>query len=194
MSGIISPLVSIYTGIFGAIERAAGDWFLGLLARVVFASVLFGYFWNSALTKISDGLLGFLTPTTGAYAQILPQITEAAGYDVSQIAFFPYGLIVLMGTWAEFVLPVLVVIGLFTRGASLAMIGFLIVMTYVDITGHHVDMGTIGGFFDNAPNSVIADQRVMWGFLLLYLVIRGPGLLSVDGLLGKRTQPTEKLA
>ncbi|OKL44014.1 DoxX family protein [Pseudovibrio exalbescens] len=186
MTGILSPFVRLYVAVFGVVERLAGDWFLGLVARLVFASVLLLYFWKSALTKIGAGYAGFLEPTAGVYAQILPQVTEQAGYDISQIAFFPYGLIVLLGTWAEFALPALIVVGLFTRVASLGMIGFLAVMTYVDITGHHVDPGTIGGFFDNAPGSQIADQRVMWTFPLLYLVVRGPGAVSLDGLFAKR--------
>ncbi|WP_201057256.1 hypothetical protein, partial [Marichromatium gracile] len=83
MTGILSPFVRLYVAVFGVVERLAGDWFLGLVARLVFASVLLLYFWKSALTKIGAGYAGFLEPTAGAYAQILPQITEQAGYDIS---------------------------------------------------------------------------------------------------------------
>ena len=40
---------------------------------------------------------------------------KAVGYDVSQISFFPYGLLVYLGTYAEFIFPVLILVGLFTR-------------------------------------------------------------------------------
>ncbi|GHB38504.1 hypothetical protein GCM10007094_29940 [Pseudovibrio japonicus] len=178
-------LVNLYQGIFGWLERVTDGWFLGLTARFLFAGILFMYFWNSAMTKLGDGFFGFLSPTAGAYAQILPQITEAAGYDVSQIPFLPYGLIVLLGTWAEIVIPVLIVLGLFTRAASVGFIGFVIVMSVVDVVGHGVAGATIGAFFDGNPSSVIVDQRALWIFLAIVLVVRGPGVFSLDWVLGK---------
>ena len=104
-------------------------------ARVVFAGVLFTYYWNSAKTKVGDGIFGIFSPSDGAYIQIFPKAVEAAGYDTSQLGFFHW-LIALAGTWAEFILPVLIVIGLATRLAALGMIGFVLVQSYVDITGH----------------------------------------------------------
>ncbi|MTI45003.1 DoxX family protein [Roseibium hamelinense] len=185
-------LMRLYVGVFGAIERLTNGWFLGLAARLVFASVLLVFFWNSALTKLGDGFFGFLSPSTGAYAQMLPKMMEQVSYDTSQIAFFPYGLIVLLGTWGEFVLPLLVVIGLFTRAASLGMIVFIGVMTYVDIVGHGVDTKTIGAFFDGDPYAIIADDRLLWVFLLLVPMLKGPGLISLDALLGSYYRKRER--
>jgi len=93
----MSALIGLYQGIFGALQRLLEDWFLGLAARLVFASVLLFYFLNSALTKVGSGIPGSFIPSMGAYAQILPKMTESVGYDISQIAFFPYGLIVWAG-------------------------------------------------------------------------------------------------
>ena len=39
--------------------------------------------------------------------------------------------------------------------------------------------------FDRFPDAVILDQRLLWLFPLAYLVIYGPGLISVDGLAGR---------
>lgn len=192
MTALLGILVRLYNSVFGALERLTDGWLLGLSARFIFAGVLLVYFMNSALTKISGGLFGFLTPSDGAYAQILPGLMEQVSYDTSQIAFFPYGLIVLLGTWSEFVLPVLVTLGLFTRLASLGMIGFIIVMTYVDITGHHVDSATIGALFDGNPGGVIADQRLMWVFVLLVPALKGGGLISLDSLLGSYYRKRER--
>ncbi|MXN65334.1 DoxX family membrane protein [Stappia sp. GBMRC 2046] len=178
-------LVRLYAAVFGTLQRLTDRWLIGLAARFVFASALFVYFWNSALTKIGPGLLGFLEPTDGAYVQILPKMMEAAGYDTSAIEFFPYGLIVLLGTWAEFLLPLMIVLGLFTRAASLGFIVFIAVMSYVDITGHNLDAATIGTLFDGKPGGLIADQRLMWGFLLLVLALRGAGAISLDHLLAR---------
>lgn len=192
MSSLINILIRLHAGFFGTLERLTNGWFLGLAARFVFAGVLLVYFINSALTKLGDGPLGFLSPGDGAYAQILPGLMEQVSYDTSQIAFFPYGLIVLLGTWGEFILPVLVTIGLFTRISSLGMIIFVIVMTYVDITGHHIDAATIGALFDGNPGSIIADQRLMWVFVLLVPVLKGPGFISVDALLGNYYRKRER--
>ncbi|MEJ8473107.1 DoxX family protein [Roseibium algae] len=192
MSTLISLLVGLYHSVFGTLERLTNGWFLGLAARFVFASVLLVYFINSGLTKIGSGFLGFLSPSDGAYAQILPRLMEQVSYDSSQIAFFPYGLIVLLGTWSEFILPVLVTIGLFTRAASLGMICFVVVMSYVDITGHHVEAATIGALFDGNPSGLIADQRLMWVFVLLVPMLKGPGLVSLDALLGSYYRKRER--
>jgi len=189
MGALTGFLVRAYMAVFGGLERVTNGWFLGLAARLLFAGVLLMYFWNSALTKISDGMLGFLSPSAGAYAQILPQMMEQVSYDTSQIAFFPFGLIVLLGTWGEFVLPLLVVLGLFTRAASLGMIVFIVVMTYVDVTGHGADIGTL--FNKDAFNTILA-ERLLWVFLLLVPVLKGPGLISLDAVLGASYRKRER--
>lgn len=181
---MIGFFVGLYVAIFAGIERLTNGWFVGLAARLIFAATLFPFFWNSALTKIGGDYANIFSPTVGAYAQILPGLMESVGYDRSEVAFLPYGLIVLVGTLSEFILPILVVIGLCTRAASLGMIVFIAVMTYVDITGHGVDAPTIGALFDGNPYSAIFDTRLMWLFLLLVPMLKGPGVISVDAFLG----------
>ncbi|WP_322097188.1 hypothetical protein [Pelagibius sp. Alg239-R121] len=60
------------------------------------------------------------------------------------------------------------------------MIGFVAVQSFVDIVFHGADEKTVGALFDRFSDAVILDQRSLWLFLLVYLVIRGPGLLSLD--------------
>lgn len=175
----------LYASLSGAIERLVPDWMPGLLARLVFASVLLVYFLNSAATKLGTGFPGVFIPQSGAYAQILPSIAEAAEYDVSKIAVFPWKLIVFAGTYAEVLLPLLVVMGLFTRLSALAMTGFVFVMTFVDIAYHGLDAKAIGAPFDRVQDAIVADQRLLWLLPLLYLVLRGPGALSLDGLIAR---------
>ncbi len=169
-------LLETYQAAGARLELIAGAWFVPLGARFAFIAVLLGYYWSSALTKFSDGVFGFLSPTLGAHYQILPGITEAAGYDLDKISGF-FTLIVLLGSWAEIILPLLILIGLFTRGAALAMIGFVIVQSIVDITGHDV---AAGGWFDRASDALILDQRLFWVFILALLVVKGAGPLSLD--------------
>ncbi|MEM8539296.1 MAG: DoxX family membrane protein, partial [Pseudomonadota bacterium] len=140
-----------------------GDEALPLLARLSFAAVLLVYFWNSGLTKIGEGVFGVFNPSLGAYAQIFPKAMEAVGFDVSQLGTFHY-LVVVAGTIAEFVLPLLIVIGLLTRLAAVGMIGFIIVQSLTDLYGHGgiAHSETLGGWFDAMSNAAILDQRAFW--------------------------------
>ena len=157
---------------------------LPLMARIVFAGVLLSYFWASALTKLGDGITGIFSPSSGAYAQIFPRAMEAAMYDASQLSIFHH-IVVVLGTWAEFILPFLIVIGLFSRLAALGMIGFIIVQSLTDLFGHGgiAHDGTLGAWFDRAPDSLILDQRALWLFVLLTIVLKGGGALSLDRVL-----------
>ncbi|MCC2111053.1 MAG: DoxX family protein [Hyphomicrobiales bacterium] len=186
---LIERIVAVHTAIFSRLQTALDGWFLEAAARFVFAGVLLLYYLNSAKTKVGSGFPDMFVPQVGAYAQILPKTTESVGYDISQIAFLPYGLMVLAGTYAEFILPVLIVLGLFTRLAGLGMIGFIAVQSYVDINFHGADEKTIGALFDRFSDSLISDQRTLWVFVLLVLVVRGGGALSLDYLLGRRFAP-----
>ena len=155
---------------------AAQDTILPTLARLIFAAVLAGYFWASALTKF-DGFPFALS--TGAFAQIYPKQFEAVGYDASQLGLIPY-LVTLAGVYAEIILPLLIVLGLLTRLAALGMIGFVVVQSLTDIWGHMAGPDTIGAWFDRAPDALILDQRALWVLLLTILVVKGAGPLSAD--------------
>ncbi len=161
------------------VKRVAEPWLIPTLARLVFVGVLFTYFWNSATTKVGDGLAGLFNLSTGAYVQIFPLVMERLSYDVTRLGFH-YKIIAVLGTWAEFVLPVLILVGLFTRLAACGMIGFVLVQSLVDVFGHHVSDATIGAWFDAASNAAILDQRAFWILLLIILIIRGAGPLSLD--------------
>ncbi len=180
---MLHSLVALHSRLAEAVAPAADRWLLGLLARFAFAAVLLVYFLNSALTKFEGGPFSI---APAAYFQIVPPVVEAAGYDPSQVAFLPWGLLVYAGSYAEVILPILVVMGLFTRLASIGMIVFVLVQSFVDIAFHMADAATIGAWFDNLSSAVIMDQRPLWVFLLLYLLLKGPGLVSVDHILRSR--------
>jgi putative oxidoreductase len=180
MNSLIAGIVRLHDRVFSNLERFLDGWFLGLFCRFVFASVLLLYYLNSARTKVGDGLLGFFHVTDSAYYQIALPAVEAAGFDISAVPFLPWGLIVTVGTYSEFLLPVLIVVGLFTRLAALGMIIFIGVQTLVDITVHNVGPETIGTMFDRFPDAAIADQRLLWLVPLVYLVIKGAGAVSLD--------------
>lgn len=165
----MTELLDRYARATDALQRA--DWLVPTLARVVFALVFLMYFLNSAGTKIDGSIF---TASAGAFGQIFPKAAEAVLYDVTQLSVFQR-LVIFAGTLAEYVLPVLIVAGFLTRVSALAMIGFVVVQTVVDVTGHGV---ALGAWLNNAPELI--DQRTLWVFLLLVLVLRGAGPISVD--------------
>lgn len=165
----ISRLQNLF---FDAWDRE--DWFLPTVARLIFLAVFFVYFFNAAGTKIDGGLT---SPSSGAFAQIFPKAAEAVLYDVTQLTQFQR-IVILLGTLAEYVLPVLLVIGLFTRFAAIGMVGFIVVQTAVDVTGHGVSLGQ---WFNTAPELI--DQRTLWVFLLVVLAVKGAGPFSLDRFL-----------
>ncbi len=175
---MLNALLALPDRVFSWVEPWTTQ-ILTTLARIIFAGVLLIYFWNSGLTKIPDGLVNLISPSFNAFAQIFPKGAEAAGYDITQATVFQKAVI-LAGTWAEFILPALIVLGLFTRAAAFGMICFVIVQSLTDLFGHG---GALGSWFDNASDAAIIDQRAMWIFLLLFLVFRGGGPLSLDRFL-----------
>lgn len=168
----MSALLTRYTDLIRILNTRA-DFVVPTLARLVFAAVLLVYYWNAAGTKIDGSIF---SPSSGAFAQIFPAAAEAVLYDVTQLNLFQR-LVIFGGTLAEYVLPFLILVGLFTRLAALGTIVFIWIQTLVDVTGHSVPFGAL---FDN--NIGLVDQRLMWSFLLLVLVFKGAGALSLDAI------------
>lgn len=175
-------LVSLHKAIFAPVERL-GDELIPFLLRLTFAATLLRYYWNSAGTKVWDrkgeeGIFDFFTLESGVYAQMFPKAFEAAGYNTSKMGFL-YDFVAFAGTYTEWLLPLLIVVGLFTRLAALGMIGFVVVQTWVDVTGHGAKLGTL---FDTSY--ALIDERTLWVMLLVAIVVKGAGSLSIDRLLG----------
>jgi len=120
-----------------------------LAARVYLARVFF----LSGLTKIRDW-----------------DTTVALFTDEYHVPLLSPGVAALLGTAAELVLPVLLVLGLFGRLAALALFVFNIVAV--------ISLAEIA--------EAALQQHVFWGSLALGLLLWGPGRWSVDALLGAR--------
>jgi len=181
----MNALIYLHNSAFEKLETILGPWLLPTLARFTFAATLLIYFWKSALTKIGDGVFGIFD-VSGAYGQMFPHAFEVAGYDDELMSSFHW-LVALAGTWGEFILPLMIVIGLFTRISAIGMIIFVAVQTLTDLYGHGViaETKTLGAWFDKDSASLIMDQRLFWITILLILVVRGAGPLSIDRLLGR---------
>ncbi len=174
-------MISLYTDLVERLDKA--DWLVPTLARLVFVLVFLFYFLNSASLKIDGSIF---SPSSGAFGQIFPKAAEAVLWDVTQMNIFQR-LIIFVGTVAEFVLPVLIVLGLFTRLAAIGLIGFTVVQTLVDVTGHGVGLGT---WLNNAPELI--DERTLWVFLFAVLLIKGAGPLSIDRVISMIFQKLSK--
>lgn len=68
-------MLTLYARVTDVLDDIA-HWLTPTAARLLFAAVLFVYYWNSGLTKLGDGVFGFLFPSTGAYIQIFPKTVE----------------------------------------------------------------------------------------------------------------------
>ena len=104
---MITHLSNLHSSLFTKIEALTEGWFLGLTARFLFLAILFQYYINSAFTKVGTGFSGFFRIQDGAYFQIIPKVIERFDYNSSNVPFL-YDLVVVAGTYTEFILPILI--------------------------------------------------------------------------------------
>jgi putative oxidoreductase len=118
-------------------------------ARLAIAPV----FWLSGRTKVDGWTVKEATFELFRYEYDVPVLPpEMAAY---------------LATMAEHALPILLVIGLFTRFAALGLLGMtLVIQLFV-----YPESWTV---------------HALWGALLLVIVARGPGALSLDHVIGRR--------
>jgi putative oxidoreductase len=146
-----SPLARLRSGWNTAADfasRAIGHSLLALICRFSIAAIFF----MSGRTKVT----GFLTITQGTYALFR---------DEYRIPVIPPEIAAHIAAYSEHFFPLLLVLGLFTRGAALALLGMTTVIevfVYPDAWPTHLS----------------------WAGLLLYMVARGGGRWSVDQVLG----------
>ena len=105
---------------------------------------------------------GLLLDVNNVFVQIFPHAMENVGYDPSALGLWHWA-VVTAGTWTEFILPLTMLIGLFTRLSALGMIGFIIVQSLTDLYSHGLagDAKFIGGWFDRAPDAMLMDQHLL---------------------------------
>ena len=160
---------------FGPIERAAqaipgvGPWILALVAfgLRIYAALPF---WKSGLLKWEgETIAAKLTnlQLDGSVAFLFEHEFKIRQFGGEIDMPFP-GLMGALAAVAEIALPILMVIGLFTRFAALGLLGMtaVIQMVYPD------------AFFW---------LHFQWFALLLLVLLIGPGRLSLDTLLARRS-------
>jgi len=158
-------MVAVATGVMSKIPVGA----ISLLARLVMASI----FWKSAMTKIALNDAG-----GGDFS--LSQIWNVISLDWTvmdstyMLFEYEYDLPVLPANWAahmalsaEILLPIALVLGLFTRFAALAMLGMtLVIQIFV-----YPNLWSVHG---------------LWAVALLLIMTKGAGRLSLDYVLCRK--------
>jgi putative oxidoreductase len=133
-----------------ALARLISHDLLALVARVALAAIFF----LSGRTKVE----GWIMVSDSAYALFR---------DEYRVPLIPYDIAAHLATYAEHAFPALLVLGLLTRFAALALLAMTLVIqlfVYPDAWPTHL----------------------AWSGLLLYLAGRGAGALSADRWLGMR--------
>ncbi|MFC4290822.1 DoxX family protein [Sphingorhabdus arenilitoris] len=153
----MKKIVGLYDKAVAVISGRAAEAISLLFVRIALA----GIFWRSARTKVEDGSWLQMKELTvdlfrDEYGMPFPEVTG------------------LIATYAEHFLPILIILGLFTRfGAAGLLVMTLVIQFFV---------------YPEAWWSV----HILWVVLALTLIVRGGGLLTLDHLLaGKRKGAAE---
>lgn len=139
-----------------AVELISAPWLESVMLLFVRIS-LAGIFWRSGRTKVVEGSWLTISDTT----QYLFQ------EDYKNVPL-PPELAAHLSTYAEHLLPILLVMGLFTRLSALGLIGMtMVIQIFV---------------FPEAWWSV----HMIWVALALTLIVRGGGQFSLDAILNRK--------
>ena len=136
---------------------------IALLARLSLAAV----FWNSGQTKV-EGLA--LNLVNGDFALGWPRVTAGAVAlfrDEYKLPGLPPEWAALLAASLEHGLALLLLLGLATRLSALGLLGMTLVIQLLVYPGAYATHGT-------------------WAALLLLLMARGPGQVSLDAWLASR--------
>lgn len=135
---------------------------LALLARFAIAAV----FWQSGQTKV-EGLA--IDLVSGTFQLGLPRLapsTVPLFAEEYRVPLLPPELAAVAAASAEHLFPVLLLLGLATRLSALALLGMTLVIQLFVYPGAYPTHAT-------------------WAACLLLLLARGPGALSLDGLIAR---------
>lgn len=139
---------------------------IALLGRFSIAAV----FWKSGQTKVEGFAVDFVG---GTFELGMPRLSESAVYlfrEEYRLPLLPPELAAVLAAIGEHVLPLLLLIGLATR---LSAFGLLVMTAVIQILVYPGAYATHG----------------VWAAVLLWLMVRGPGVASVDHVLARRRAP-----
>ena len=138
---------------------------IAVVARFSIAAV----FWNSGQTKVEGFTLNIVS---GEFEPGWPRLKDSAValfHDEYRLPLLPPEWAATMAAMAEHVFPLLILLGLATRLSALALLGMTMVIQVFVYPGAYATHGT-------------------WAAVLLFLMARGAGALSVDHWLAARQE------
>jgi putative oxidoreductase len=139
------------------------DSLIALLGRFSIAAI----FWKSGQTKVQGFAIDIVS---GEFQFGLPQLSDSAVAlfrDEYRLPLLPPELAARLAAFGEHVLPLLILLGLATRFSAL---GLLVMTATIQLLVYPDAWPTHG----------------VWAAVLLFLVARGPGALSIDHLIARR--------
>lgn len=143
-----------------AVALVSGKWAEAIMLLVVRVA-LAGVFWRSGRTKVVEGSWLSVSENT---------IYQFGDDPFNKVPLLHSDVAAYLTTYAEHALPILLLLGLFTRLSALALMGMTLVIQFF--------------VFPDAWWQV----HILWVALALVLIVRGGGGLSLDRLLkGRRT-------
>lgn len=167
-----NPMMDLNNAGYGPIRRMidAGhqqfstipDWFTALLARFSIAAV----FWKSGQTKLEGLAIDLVEGTFTLGWPKLGATTVELFRDEYKLPFLPPEISAVLATTAEHIFPILILIGLATRLSAFALLIMTIVIQVLVYPGAYPLHGT-------------------WAVVLLFLMAKGPGWLSIDHLIAR---------
>jgi putative oxidoreductase len=138
---------------------------LAIVARFSIAAV----FWKSGQTKVQ----GFeFDIVSGQFNLGWPRLSDSVVdmfRDEYRLPLVPPEIAATMAAFAEHVLPVRILLGLATRFSALGLLGMTMTIQLLVYPDAYPTHGT-------------------WAAVLLYLMVRGPGKLSLDHWIARRDQ------
>jgi len=140
------------------------DSLIALLGRFSIAAV----FWLSGQTKVQGFTLNIVS---GQFSIDNPRLSDSVVdlfRDEYRLPIVPPEILAPMAAFAEHLFPALILIGLATRFSALALLG----MTATIQIFVYPDAYSLHG---------------VWATVLLYLAARGPGVVSLDALIARRS-------
>ena len=150
----MSKSVDLYDRLTGLLSGK----FIESIALLITRLALAGVFWRSYLTKVEEGSWFAISDTTYFLFEY-----EYAGLPL------PVSLAAPLATYAEFLFPILLALGLATRFSALAlMIMTFVIQAFVFPTWEH--------WWASAA---------IWVAMAAILVSRGSGLFALDSLFGR---------
>ncbi|MGB0697432.1 MAG: DoxX family protein [Rhodospirillaceae bacterium] len=159
----LKTIISFFHARFALLPESV----IGLSARIGIAMV----FWNSGMTKIISTpaftLFGREVSMPATFPPTISDVTYMLFEMEYALPVLPVPLAAWMATMAEIILPLLLIIGLATRFSALALLIMTAVIQFLVY-----------------PN--LWNDHLLWAAALFYLLAKGPGIVSVDHLLGKK--------